>query len=201
MIIDIALQGTKEWQQGRLGIPTASGFDNIITTSGTPSKSRLKYMYQLVAERLTEVKEESYQNSIMQRGIDMEAEARAMYELITGNEVKEVGVCYQDDKKLWGCSPDGLVGADGLVEIKCPTSAIHVSYLLENTLPTAYFQQLQGQLFVTGRKWVDFFSFYPGLKPLLIKVIPNSLFIKQLRIELELFIRELDEVTEKLRRL
>ena len=199
MITTQVQQGTKEWQECRLGIPTASGFDKLITTKGEPSKQRQKYMYQLAAERITGIKEDSYQNGAMQRGIELEAEARAMYELMTGNKVEQVGVCYSDEKKLFGCSPDGLIGKDGAVEIKCPTSAIHVGYLLEGTLPADYFQQIQGQLLVTGRKWVDFFSFYPGLKPLLIKVKPDEKFLKALRIELEVFCKELDEITEKIR--
>jgi putative phage-type endonuclease len=199
MIIENVIQGTPEWLKERCGIPTASNFDTIITTKGEPSKSRTKYMYQLAAERITGVKEETYQNGIMQRGIEMEAEARCMYELITGNTVEQVGVCYPDEKKLCGCSPDGLIDKDGAIEIKCPTSAVHVGYLLEGVLPMTYFQQLQGQLFVTGRKWVDFFSYYPGLKPLLIKVLPDEKFIKALRVELELFCGELDEITKKLR--
>ena len=199
MIIENVEQGSKEWQEGRIGIPTASNFDKLVTTKGEPSKQRQKYMYQLAAERITGVKEESYQNAVMQRGIEMEAEAKAMYELITGDTVMIVGICYPDKKKLWGCSPDGLIGDDGALEIKCPTSAVHVGYLLDNVLPLDYFQQTQGQLLVTGRKWVDFFSFYPGLPPLLIRVKPDEKFLKILRIELEMFVKELEEVEIKLR--
>lgn len=199
MIIENVVQGTEEWKKERAGIPTASSFDKIITTKGEPSKQRTKYMYQLVAERITGVKEENYQNGVMQRGIQMEEEARRMYELMTGNTVMQVGVCYPDEKKPYGCSPDGLIGDDGAIEIKCPTSAVHVGYLLEGVLPTDYFQQVQGQLLITGRKWVDFFSFYPGLKPLLIKVKPDKKFIEALKTELESFCGELAEITERIR--
>ena len=199
MIIESVVQGTPEWQTARLGIPTSSNFDKLITTKGDQSKSRLKYMYQLAAERITGVKEETYQNGAMQRGIQMEEEARNMYELITGNTVTIVGVCYPNKKKPYGCSPDGLVGDDGAIEIKCPTSAVHVGYLLEGALPTDYIQQIQGQLLVTGRKWVDFFSFYPNLKPLLIRVTPDEKFQKALAVELNKFVSELDEITKKIR--
>jgi len=201
MIIDTAIQGTKEWREARGGIPTASAFEMIITTRGEPSKQKQKYMYALAAERITGISEDKYQNEAMKRGIEMEAEARAMYELITGNTVEVVGVCYPDDKKLYGASPDGLVGKDGCLEIKCPTSAVHVSYLLDGSLPADYFQQTQGQLLVTGRKWVDFVSYYPGLKPLIIRVTPDEKFLRALRIELEVFCKSLDEVTEKIRRI
>lgn len=200
MIIVDVVQGTPEWNSARTGIPTASSFDKIITTKGEASKQAQKYMYQLAAERITGVKEDTYQNGPMARGVEMEAEARAMYELLTGNEVKIVGVCFPDEKKLYGCSPDGLVGDDGAVEIKCPTSAVHVSYLLEGGLPSEYFQQVQGQLFVTGRKYVDFFSFYPGLKPHMVRVERDEKFIKSLTIELEVFCKKLDIITEKIRR-
>lgn len=199
MIISKTPQGTPEWRQERAGIPTSSSFDMIVTTQGKPSKQRQKYLYVLAAERITGAKEEHYQSVAMQSGIALEAEARAMYELITGNEVKEVGVCFPDERKLCGSSPDGLVDPNGALEIKCPLSHTHVDYLIKGTLPTDYFAQVQGQLFVTGRKYVDFFSYYPGLNPLLIRVEPDTVFIKALQIELEIFCRELDEITKKLR--
>jgi putative phage-type endonuclease len=201
MIVVDVIQGSPEWNTARLGIPTASGFDRIVTTKGEPSKQALKYMYQLAAERITGVKEETYQNAAMQRGTEMEAEARAMYELMTGNEVDIVGVCYPDENKLYGCSPDGLISKDKSLEIKCPGSAVHVGYLLDGGLPTEYFQQVQGQLLVTGRKWVDFFSFYPGIKPLLIRVERDEKFIKALMVELEVFCKELDKTTERIRKI
>ena len=183
-----------------MGIPTASNFDKIITTKGEPSKSRLKYLYTLAAERITGAREEAYQNGIMQRGIEMEGEARAMYEVVTGTSVAQTGLCYPDDKRLFGCSPDGLVGSDGAIEIKCPTSAVHVSYLLDGGMPTDYFQQTQGQLLVTGRECVDFVSYYPGLKSLIVRARPDNKFIEALKTELKAFCKDLDEVTEKLRR-
>ena len=199
MIIENVAQGSAEWKHVRLGIPTSSNFNKIITIKGEPSKQRQKYMYQLAAERITGVKEDTYTNAIMERGIMIEAEARNMYEFITENEVEQIGFCYHSDKKLWGCSPDGLIGDDGVLELKSPLSHTHVGYLLSGKLPTDYFQQTQGQILVTGRKYVDFFSFYPGMKPLLIKVEPNKKFIEALKRELELFCGELDEITERLR--
>ena len=200
MITENIAQGSIEWLKARAGIPTSSNFDKIITTAGKPSKQREKYLFTLVAEKITGVKEETYQNSIMRRGVELEDEARNMYSLITGNEVEQVGICYSDEKKLWASSPDGLIGEDGLVEIKVPLAYTHIGYLFANELPSDYVQQLQGQLLVTGRKWVDFFSYYPGLKPLIIRVKPDEKFLKALRIELEVFVKELDEVTKKIRR-
>lgn len=201
MIVDNSPQGSPEWMKARVGIPTASNADKIVTTAGVASKSAKKYMYQLAAERITGIKEETYQNDAMKRGIEMEAEARAMYALVTGNEVEETGLCYPDSKKLYGASPDGLVGSDGAIEIKCPSSAIHVGYLLEGALPTDYFQQTQMQLLVTGREYVDFISYFPGLKALIVRAKPDKKFIALLKVELNTFCNELDEVEQKLRRL
>lgn len=199
MIIETMLQGSTEWQSARVGIPTSSNFDMVVTTKGEPSKQRTKYMYTLVAERITGVKEETYKNGAMQRGIEMEAEARALYEVATGNTVEQVGVCYPNEDKKYACSPDGLVNKDGALEIKCPTSAVHVGYLLNGGLPIDYLQQVQGQLLVTGLKFCDFVSYYPGLKPLIVRVKPDKSFLEALERELKTFCKELDEVTAKLK--
>jgi len=199
MIVDKSPQGSPGWLAARVGIPTASNFDKIVTTKGEPSKQAIKYMFQLAAERITGKKEETYQNAAMTRGIEMESEARAMYELVTGDTVEQVGVCYPDKKKLWGCSPDGLIGDEGALEVKCPTSAVHVGYLIEGVLPIDYFQQVQGQLLVTARHHVDFMSYYPGLKPLIIRVAPDDKFIASLKKELINFCKELDRITDKIK--
>ncbi len=192
-------QNTPEWFSARCGMPTASNFDKIITTEGKPSKQREKYLHQLAGERIIGKAEETYQNGAMLRGQEMEDEAREAYQFMSGNEVSQVGLCVMEGKTIYAASPDGLVGNDGLVEIKCPIISTQVNYLLKNVLPTEYFQQVQGQLLVTGRKWIDFLSYYPGLKPLLIRVKPDEKFLKALRVELELFCEELDEVVKKIR--
>jgi len=146
-------QRTPEWYQARKGIPTASSFDKIITSKGEPSKQRTKYLYELAGERLGGIVDETYQNFAMLRGVEMEAEAKSLYEII-GQPVQEVGFCLSDCGRF-GCSPDGLVGDSGGVEIKCPLIATHVEYLIKNKeeMPVEYFQQVQGCLFVTGREW------------------------------------------------
>ncbi|NCD17904.1 MAG: hypothetical protein EOL91_11480 [Actinobacteria bacterium] len=197
MIINNCEQGSDEWFAVRCGVPTASNFEKIITTKGEPSKQALKYMYQLAGESVTGVKEETYQNSAMLRGVEMEAEARSFYELVNDVSVEQVGFCLHDDG--FGCSPDGLVGTDGLIEIKCPSLAVSVGYLLDGGLPTDYFQQVQGQLLVTGRKWCDFISYYPGLKPLIIRVEPDKEFIEKLHNELKTFCKNLNQTITKLK--
>ena len=190
------IQGTAEWYKAKCGIPSASNFNMIITIDGKLSKQRQKYLYRLAGETLTGISEESYQNEAMLRGKEMEAEARELYQLITNKKVEEVGFCLADG---YGASPDGLVGKEGLLEVKCPNMATHIGYLLGNVLPTDYFQQCQGQLLVTGRKWVDFLSYFPGLRPFIIRVNRDEKFLKALRMELEVFCVELKDIINKIK--
>lgn len=188
-------QNSPEWYKLRLGIPTASNFDKIVTSTGEPSKQRTKYLWQLAGERVSGVIEESYQNANMQRGTMMQEEAKKFYEIVNGVIVNEVGFCTEDGLK-YGCSPDGLIDNDGGLEIKCPTIAVHVGYLINKVVPTEYIQQIQGNLFVTGREWWDFLSYYPGLKPLLIRVTPDEKFFKAFEKEINIFNAELDSICE-----
>jgi len=191
-------QGTPEWFENRAGLPTASCFDKIITTKGEKSKQYKKYLLQLAGEAIIKGKEDSYQSSAMTRGIELEPQARAMYEMVNDVDVKEVGLCIMDDSSC-GCSPDGLAGDDGGVEIKCPTLAVHCEYLLGGKLPTKYFQQVQGSLYVTGRDWWDFMSFYPGMKPLIVRVTPDREWHDKFRVIIAEFNRELAETIKKLK--
>jgi len=190
-------QMSEEWFKIRCGIPTASNFDKLITSKGESSKQRQKYLYKLAGESVSGKAEETYQNVVMLRGIEMEEEARNLYTVATDNEVQKVGFCLADGG--YGASPDGLVGDKGNIEIKCPIASTHVEYLLANKLPTDYFQQTQGQILVTEREWVDFVSYYPGLKPLIVRVDRDDAFIKKLQIELEVFCQELKEVISKIK--
>lgn len=197
MIILDVKQGEPEWFAARCGIPSASVFDKILTTKGDLSKSSQKLLYQLAGERITGEKEEGYTNGAMQRGIELEPEARALFQLITGKEVAEVGICYHDERKDRSCSPDGLVETgmtlmEGL-EIKCPSLAVHVEYLLGNKLPTAYFQQVQGSLYITGLERWHFLSYYPGIKPFHIVVERDDIWIAKLSKALDNFVAELDD--------
>ncbi len=194
-IVDVQ-QGSPEWFAARCGTPSSSNFDKIVTSKGLPSKQRLKYLYKLAGETITGIVEESYQNAAMLRGKEIEGEARQFYGLVNGVEVKQVGFCIYNG---FGASPDGLIGDDGLVEIKCPIMSTHIGYLLEDKFPAEYFQQVQGQLLVTGRDWVDFISYYPGLKPLIVRVERDIKFTDGLEIELITFCSELRELVEKIK--
>jgi hypothetical protein len=189
-------QGSEDWFKVKHGIPSASSFDKIVTTKGDRSKQREKYLYQLAGERVIGKTEETYQNDNMLRGIELEDEARKLYELISDKEATRTGFFLADG---YGCSPDGIVEPMGLLEIKCPILATHVGYLVDYKLPMEYFQQVQGQLLVTGRQWCDFMSYYPELRPLIIHVNRNEEFIEKLKAELELFCIELNQVVDKIK--
>lgn len=192
MIVLNCEQGSDEWFEARCGVATASKFDAIITTTGKASTQAEAYMNSLVAEYFTREKVSIKQNEWMQRGVELEVEARAYYELTTGREVSQVGFILKDDQKLIGCSPDGLMLDRGL-EIKCPAPSTHISYLLSGKLPTAYFQQVQGSMWVTGfDKW-DFLSYCPNLPPLLLTIEKDAVFHDQLSQAMSDFIEKMQE--------
>jgi len=197
MITLNAEQRSPEWYAARLGKPTASQFDNIVDAKGKPSRSRQKYLYQLAGERVSGVSTDGYVNSAMQRGIELEPEARGFFELITDKAVDCVGMCFPDHK-MWGCSPDGLVGQDSGLEIKCPLSHNHVGYLIGGGLPVDYFVQVQGNLLVTERKSWWFLSYFPGIKPLLLEVGRDDKFCEVLEAELRRFCDDLDALVKRI---
>jgi putative phage-type endonuclease len=162
--MDEIIQGSDEWFAARLGKVTASRIADVIAKTKTGySSSRANYAAQLVAERLTGVVQESYSNAAMQWGSDQEPDARVAYEFLTSANVIEVGFVTHPTILMSGASPDGLVGKDGLVEIKCPNTATHIETLLGASVPAKYEAQMLWQLACTGRKWCDFVSYDPRL--------------------------------------
>jgi putative phage-type endonuclease len=157
-------QRTQDWFADRLGKVTASRVADVMArTKSGYGASRDAYMAQLVVERITGERAESYTNAAMQWGIDQEPFARAAYEAARGVLVEEVGFVPCPHLENAGASPDGLVGSDGLVEIKCPNTATQIEMLLEETIPAKYLLQMQFQLSCTGRQWCDFVSFDPRM--------------------------------------
>lgn len=197
MIIHDLPQGTPEWFAVRRGKPTASEFKQILTATGKPSTSAHRYMCTLLAEWLAGDKLEAYENEWMRRGNELEPQAREMYEFVHDAEVVLVGFCEADDRSA-GCSPDGLVGDDGLVEIKCPAPWTHVSYLLAGKCPADYVPQVQGQLMITERQWCDFISYHPDLPPLVVRVQRDEAFIAALREALANFNTKLEVAKARL---
>lgn len=190
-------QCSPAWFEARKGMPTSSEFDKIITTKGVQSTQRKKYMYRLAGERLGGIVEEGFQSFAMLRGKEKEQEAKCFYELIA-EPIQSVGFCISNDGTC-GSSTDGLINTKGVFELKCPEMATHIGYLIgDKEIPTEYYQQTQGELFVTGREWVEFMSYYPGLPPFIVREEPDEVFQRLLKKEIELFCQELDEIVKKL---
>ena len=157
MIIIDCEQNSETWWKTKAGVPGASSFSKIVTSKGEPSKQAQEYLYQLAAEATTGKVEQGYQSQAMTEGIEREAESRALYELIYGVEVKQVGFIF-DDSKMYGCSPDGVINNEYGLEMKNVLPKTQVRYLLSGKMPTDYIQQVQGSMLVTGLKQWDFFK-------------------------------------------
>lgn len=160
-------QGTDEWKAARLGKLTASRVADAtdLLKSGKPGAKRVTYLGELIAERLTGLVVEKYQNDLMRWGTQQEPEARAMYEFFQGVEVETVGLIDHPSIAMAGASPDGLVGAEGLLEIKCPSTSTHIETLIAQAIPEEYVKQIDWQMACTGRLWCDFVSYDPRLPP------------------------------------
>lgn len=191
-------QGSLEWTAIRCGVFSASNFDKLITTKGEPSKQAQKYIYRVAAESVSGIKEDSFQSAAMQKGIETEQEAVDFYELDRGIEVQKVGFCL-DDSGFYGCSPDRLVGDEGLLEVKCPLPSTHVDYVMNGGLYQDYFQQVQGQLFITKRKWCDLMSYSRGLRPIIERVYPDAAFHAKLDAVIKEALFQFNEAVEKIR--
>jgi putative phage-type endonuclease len=157
-------QGTEAWHQLRLGKVTASRVADIMAKTKTGvSASRGNYLIELALQRVTGTIEPMYTNEAMQWGTATEPQARVAYEVKTGNFVDQIAFVDHDIIEWFGCSPDGLVGKDGLIEIKCPNSATHWATIKDGKPPNKYVIQMQTQMACTGRKWCDFVSFDPRM--------------------------------------
>jgi len=199
MIIVDVVQGTPEWMACRLGIPTASEFSNIITPAkGEYSKSATTYMHKLIAESLTGKEATGFMSDWMERGVEMEAEARSWYEFTRNATVRQVGFCYRDDRKDCGCSPDGLLDDRGL-EIKCVSPGVMVGYLLDGGMVREYIPQVQGSMLVTGLSVWDFLVYHPDFEPMLITVKRDDEYISKLEMYLARFNKERLEKLERLK--
>jgi hypothetical protein len=192
-------QGSQEWIQARLGIPTASSFDRILTPKGKLSEQSQKYCFELIAERLTGIVSQGPNLAIMQRGHDLEEYAASYYEIAYGVETELVGFALDKSGKR-GASPDRLVGEKGLLEVKCPLPATHVSYLILNSVDDAYKPQLQGQLLVCDeRDWVDIVSYHPAMPMGVVRVERNEGYQILLREALEEFSHKLEKYIDTMK--
>ena len=215
MILETATQRDADWYAARIGKATASRFKDAIAAKkqtekqkkdnlpGDPMQAQLDYLTELVVERLTGQRVQKYVTAAMQWG-DHEPEARTAYERTTGTHVEETGFVAHDTL-LAGCSPDGLVDWDGLIEIKCPwNSAVHIETLL-NGMPSDHVPQVQGQMWITGRQWCDFVSYDPRMpEPLQLhiqRINRDPGFIADLEARITSFLQQVGTQVEALRRL
>ncbi len=180
MIIHSVTQGTTEWLALRAGIPTASAFDRIVTPKGKLSTQAEKYMHMLLAERMMQHPVLQVQTHWMGRGQELEGEAVLYYEGVRELDTTIIGFVTNDERTI-GASPDRFVGDDGLLELKVPAEHTHVGYLLTRAVDAEYYPQVQGQLWITGRQWLDIMSYHPEMPPAIIRVERDEAYIATLQ--------------------
>jgi putative phage-type endonuclease len=187
-------QGSPEWFALRAGKVTASRVSDVMAKTTTAAYQN--YMADLIAERLTSVKTESFTNAAMQWGVDHEAQARVEYEVKTGSLVEQIAFVDHPTIQMFGCSPDGYVGEDGLIEIKCPNTSTHIDYIRQDKAPAKYVNQMQCQMAVTGRKWCDFVSFDPrlpdGLQLFIVRLDRDDEYISKMESVVQDFLNEVN---------
>jgi len=196
------IQGSEAWLKSRVGIVTASRFADVMTKiKSGEAAARYNYKAEIIAERLTGLPTPSFTTAPMQWGIDNEPDARAIYAAIKGVEVAETGLVKHKTIKA-GASPDGLVGSDGLIEIKAPNTATHIMTMLSGVSPKKYYAQMQGQMWITGRKWCDFVSYDPRLDAkraiFITRVERDDDYIESLEDAVLDFLEEVDELITQL---
>lgn len=197
-------QGSDEWKLARLGHVTASNMADVMSKGKGSGEAigRYKYKVRLVAERLTQTAAESFSNAAMEWGVEQEQFACIEYESATNQFVDKTGFWLHPEIKFLGVSPDRLVGAEGLIEVKCPNTTTHLGYLFEGKIPTDYYKQIQCQLWVTGRQWCDFVSYDPRLPKrnqlLIVRTERDESLIKEMEAETLKFLDEVESLIIKL---
>ena len=203
MITYDAPQGSPEWVAARFGRPTASNFSRVVTSKGAPSTSLQGYAAELAGELFAGKSLDAFDgNYYTRRGQDTEAEAREFYAFTTDAVLADAHFVTLDDDTA-GCTPDAFVGDDGLLEIKCLKAERHIAAVQYHSkhgkAPTDYIQQTQGQLWITGRAWVDLMFYHPDLPPLTIRQTHDVAFIAALKAGVAAVIAERDTILASLR--
>ena len=199
-------QGTDEWHLMRLGKVTGSRVAELMAkTKSGESSSRKNYMMELLCQRLTGKRVELFATQAMQRGTDLEPIARSCYEAATGIMVREASFVFHSTIMPFGASPDGFVGDDGLLEIKCPNTAQHVEFLTNRKPDGKYIWQMHAQMACTGRMWCDFVSFDDRMPDALqyacVRVNADKEKLVELEKEVVRFLEELDSLESKMKNL
>lgn len=201
------MQGTQEWRDERCGMVTGSRFADVLSGKNGGSKTAESYMFELIAETITGIPAPEFYSKPTDWGKLHEAEARQAYVIFSGETLKETGFIRHP---LWegvGCSPDSMVGLDGILEIKCPyNSQVHLKTILDGRLPKDHEAQVQGNMWVTGRQWCDFVSYDPrmkewGLDLFLLRVNRDDDFIEQISESVVRFRQQIDIKLKKLKSL
>lgn len=191
-------QGSEAWLKARAGIPTASQFATVMASgkSGAESKTRKTYMLKLAGEILTGQPMDSYSNGHMERGHVMEAEARSLYAFMADAEPDLVGFIRNGEK---GCSPDSMVGDDGMLEIKSKLPHLLIDVLLKGEFPAEHKAQCQGALWVAEREWIDIAVYWPGLPLFIKRAVRDEPYIASISSAVDQFNDELAAVVERVR--
>lgn len=192
-------QNSPEWHAARAGIPTASEFATVMAKgrSGGDSVTRRKYLYKLAAERLTGTVVQTWAgNADTERGHAQEGEAVDLYAFLRDVEPAKCGFLRRGPV---GCSPDRLIGDDGLLEIKTRAPHLQIELLEANAMPPEHKAQVQGQLWISGRKWLDFASYCPGLPPFICRVEREPVYMAGIAKAVSEFLNDLDALTARIR--
>lgn len=191
-------QNSDEWLQARLGIPTASQFATVMAKGRgkAESKTRKTYMLKLIGERMTGQPADNFTTAHMERGHEMEPDARNAYAFKTDNEPELVGFIRNESA---GASPDALVNAGGLLEIKTKLPHLQLAVILADEMPPEHKAQVQGQIMIAEREWCDFVSYWPGLPIFIKRIYRDDEYIKTLSSEIDRFNSEMHEIMAKIK--
>lgn len=195
-------QGTPEWHQARAGIPTASEFSTVLAkgkTKDSESVTRRRYIHKLAGERITGEPAESYSNGFMDRGKEMEPQARDDYGFINDVTPELVGFVTLDDGSA-GCSPDSFIGTNGMLEIKSAAPHILLEHMLKGDFPPEHKAQTQGGLWVCEREWIDLLIYWPKMKPFIVRAHRDEAYIRDLASAVAVFNEEVAAVVERYQR-
>lgn len=192
-------QNSPEWHRVRMGIPTASSFDAILTPGKTKTeqKTRMTYLLKRAGEILTGEPEDMVMTRDMERGHAMEPEARDLYALQTGASLQRVGFIRRGRV---GCSPDSLIGKDGGLEIKTKAPHLLIAAALKDEFPEEHKAQVQGTMWIAGREWWDIELYWPGLPPFIKRAYRDEVFIANLALEIDRFNSDLDAIVAEMKR-
>lgn len=199
IIVDSIQQNSEEWLKEKLGKVSASNASKIITNDGKPSKQRKGYLHTLASELITKQPTNTFKSEAMQTGNEREDESRKFFEFTQGVKVEQVGLIYKDEKKEILCSPDGIINREYGLELKNVLPKTQVGYLLADTLPAEHFAQIQFSLYVTGFEFWMFLSYVPNMRPLIVRVERDKVFLKALEAELKTFTKDLRDVVRRIR--